>query len=141
DDTTGETLKTVTKDGVSDGSANYNTKNDIDGYKAQHYNIVSDSTNGHDLVFDHNDNVDQHYEVHLSHATHSIDDQTTKSEAIHYVYADGLARQGKVTDDNVQQLSFKRDGYNDEVTGTDHWNAWKPAQQEFASVKSPEIQG
>ncbi|MGN8813781.1 mucin-binding protein, partial [Lactobacillus amylovorus] len=37
--------------------------------------------------------------------------------------------------------SFKRDGYNDEVTGTDHWNAWKPAQQEFASVKSPEIQG
>ncbi|MGN8811407.1 YSIRK-type signal peptide-containing protein, partial [Lactobacillus amylovorus] len=36
DDTTGETLKTVTKDGVSDGSANYNTKNDIDGYKAQH---------------------------------------------------------------------------------------------------------
>ena len=137
DDTTGETLKTVTKDGVSDGSANYNTKNDIDGYKAQHYNIVSDSTNGHDLVFDHNDNVDQHYEVHLSHATHSIDDQTTKSEAIHYVYQNG----SKAANDYTNQVHFTRDGYHDEVTNEDHWNAWTPAQQEFALVKSPEIQG
>ena len=93
------------------------------------------------MVFDHDDSKDQHYEVHLVHATHSIDDQTTKSEAIHYVYADGLARQGKVTDDNVQQLSFKRDGYNDEVTGTDHWNAWTPANSQYEAVDSPVIQG
>ena len=141
DDTTGETLLTVTKDGVSDGSANYNTANDLDHYKSLHFNVVSDGTQGQNLVFDHDDSKDQHYEVHLVHATHSIDDQTTKSEAIHYVYADGLARQGKVTDDNVQQLSFKRDGYNDEVTGTDHWNAWTPANSQYEAVDSPVIQG
>ncbi|MGY0444532.1 mucin-binding protein [Lactobacillus johnsonii] len=141
DDTAGKTLLTVTKDGVSDGSTNYNTANDLDHYKSLHFNVVSDGTQGQNLVFDHDDSKDQHYEVHLVHATHSIDDQTTKSEAIHYVYADGLARQGKVTDDNVQQLSFKRDGYNDEVTGTDHWNAWTPANSQYEAVDSPVIQG
>ncbi|MDM8277423.1 MucBP domain-containing protein, partial [Lactobacillus gallinarum] len=141
DDTTGETLKTVTKDGVSDGSANYNTKNDIDGYKAQHYNIVSDSTNGQDLIFDHDDNVDQTYEVHFVHGTHTINQTTSPKQTIHYVYADDLARQGKAADDNVQQLSFKRDGYNDEVTGVDYWNAWTPANSNYSAVDSPVIQG
>ena len=141
DDTTGETLKTVTKDGVSDGSANYNTKNDIDGYKAQHYNIVSDSTNGKDLILDHDDNADQTYEVHFVHGTHTINQTTSPKQTIHYVYADGLVRQGKAADDNVQQLSFKRDGYNDEVTGVDHWNAWTPANSNYSAVDSPVIQG
>ncbi|MGN8813777.1 mucin-binding protein, partial [Lactobacillus amylovorus] len=100
DDTTGETLKTVTKDGVSDSSTNYNTANDLDHYKNLHFNVVSDGTQGQNLVFDHDDSKDQHYEVHLSHATHSIDDQTTKSEAIHYVYQNG----SKAANDYTNQV-------------------------------------
>ena len=143
DDTTGKTLKTVDKAGYSDESVDYNTKADIQTFVGQHYDLVSDTTRGTDLVFDHDDNTDQHYEVHLIHHTHQINEQHTVTETVHYVYADGLARTGKAADDfNVNALKFSRDGFNDEVTGVDHWNAWTPAdQQTFAAVQSPVIEG
>ena len=143
DDTTGKTLKTVDKTGYSDESVGYNTKADIQTFVGQHYDLVSDTTKGVDLVFDHDDNTDQHYEVHLSHHTHQINEQHTVTETVHYVYADGLARSGKAADDfNAKALKFSRDGFNDEVTGVDHWNAWTPsAQQTFVAVQSPVIDG
>lgn len=138
DDTTGETLKTIKKTGSSDTPADYSTKNDISDYKDQHYNLVSDSTNGQNLVFDHNDNTDQHYEVHLSHATRTINETHDIDQIIHYVYADGL----KAADDHTANVHFTRDGYHDEVTNTDHWNAWNPsATYDFTAVQSPKIQG
>ena len=143
DDTTGKTLKTVNKTGYSDESADYNTKSDIQDFINKHYDLVSDTTNGENLVFDHDDNINQHYEVHLSHHTHQINEQHTITETVHYQYADGLVRSGKAADDfNANALKFSRDGFNDEVTGTDHWNAWTPAdQQTFAAVQSPVIEG
>lgn len=141
DDTTGKTLHTDKPDGVSDQDTKYTTSDTIKQYEDQHYKLVSDSTKGQDLIFDHDDKVNQTYEVHFVHGMHTISQTTSPKQTIHYVYADGLARQGKVTDDNVQQLSFKRDGYNDEVTGTDHWNAWTPANSNYNAVDSPEIQG
>ena len=141
DDTTGETLHTDNPNGVSDQDANYTTGNIIKQFEEKHYKLVSDSTKGQDLIFDHDDNANQIYEVHFVHNTHAINQTTSPKQTIHYVYADGLASQGKVTDDNVQQLSFKRDGYNDEVTGIDHWNAWTPANGNYNAVDSPVIQG
>ena len=143
DDTTGKTLKTVNKTGYSDESADYNTKSDIQDFINKHYDLVSDTTNGENLVFDHDDNIDQVYEVHLSHHTHQINEHHTVTETVHYQYADGLARSGKAADDfNANALKFSRDGFNDEVTGTDHWNAWTPSdQQTFAAVQSPVIEG
>ena len=143
DDTTGETLKTINKIGYSDESADYNTKADIQDLISKHYDLTSDQTNGANLVFDHDDDIDQHYEVHLSHHTHQINEQHTVTETVHYVYADGLARSGKAADDfTATPLSFSRDGFNDEVTGIDHWNAWTPADhQSFAAVQSPVIEG
>lgn len=143
DDTTGKTLKTVTKTGYSDESADYNTKADIQDLISKHYDLTNDQTNGENLVFDHDDNADQHYEVHLSHHTHQINEQHTVTETVHYQYADGLARSGKAADDfNAASLNFSRDGFNDEVTGVDHWNAWTPADhQSFAAVQSPVIEG
>ena len=141
DDTTHETLKQDKRDGTSDQDAKYTTGNIIKKYEDQHYKLVSDSTNGQDLIFDHDDNADQTYEVHFVHNTHAINQTTSPKQTIHYVYADGLARQGKVADDNVQQLSFKRDGYNDEVTGIDHWNAWTPTNSQYKAVDSPVVQG
>ena len=143
DDTTGKTLKTVDKTGYSDESAGYNTKADIQDLISKHYDLTSDQTNGENLVFDHDDNADQVYEVHLIHHTHQINEQHVITETIHYQYADGLARSGKAADDfNANALKFSRDGFNDEVTGIDHWNAWTPAdQQTFAAVQSPVIEG
>ena len=141
DDTTHETLKQDKLDGTSDQDAKYTTINSINHYTDLHYKLVSDSTNGQDLIFDHDDNADQTYEVHFVHGTHTINQTTSPKQTVHYVYADGSASQGKVTDDNVQQLSFKRDGYNDEVTGLDHWNAWTPANSNYNTVDSPAIQG
>ena len=141
DDTTDKTLHTDNPNGVSDQDAKYTTGDNIKKYEDQHYKLVSDSTNGQDLIFDHDDNVDQTYEVHFVHGEHAINQTTSPKQTIHYVYADGLVRQGKAADDNVQQLSFKRDGYNDEVTGIDHWNAWTPANSNYNAVDSPVIQG
>ena len=143
DDTTGKTLKTVNKIGYSDESADYNTKADIQDLISKHYDLTNDQTNGENLVFDHDDNINQHYEVHLSHHTHQINEQHTVTETVHYQYADGLARSGKAADDfNAVSLNFSRDGFNDEVTGVDHWNAWTPADhQSFAAVQSPVIEG
>ncbi|MBW8460890.1 YSIRK-type signal peptide-containing protein, partial [Lactobacillus johnsonii] len=141
DDTTGKTLHTDNPNGVSDQDAKYTTSDTIKKYEDQHYKLVSDSTNGQDLIFDHDDNVDQTYYVHFVHGTHTINQTTSPKQTIHYVYADGLVRQGKAADDNVQQLSFKRDGYNDEVTGVDHWNDWTPANSQYQAVDSPVIQG
>ena len=141
DDTTSKTLKQDKRDGTSDQDAKYTTSDSIKQYEEQHYKLVSDSTNGKDLIFDHDDNADQTYEVHFVHSTHTINQTTSPKQTIHYVYADGLARQGQAADDNVQQLSFKRDGYNDEVTGIDHWNAWTPANSNYSAVDSPVVQG
>lgn len=143
DDTTGKTLKTVTKTGYSDESADYDTKSDVQDFISKHYDLTSDQTNGENLVFDHDDDINQHYEVHLSHHTHQINEQHTITETVHYQYADGLARSGKAADDfNANALKFSRDGFNDEVTRIDHWNAWTPAdQQTFAAVQSPVIEG
>ncbi|RGW87117.1 mucin-binding protein, partial [Lactobacillus amylovorus] len=110
-------------------------------YQSQHYVLDEDETKGKNVIFDHNDKQDQTYYVYFVHGTHAIKQTTSPKQTIHYVYADGLARQGKAADDNVQQLSFKRDGYNDEVTGTDHWNAWTPANSQYEAVDSPVIQG
>ena len=139
---TGQTLKTVAKTGYSDESVGYNTKADIQNFVGQHYDLVSDATKGADLVFDRNDGVDQVYDVHLTHHLTPISDHQVVNEAIHYVYADGLARTGKAADDYVATpLEFNRTGKHDDVTGTDVWDAWTPGNANFAAVQSPAIQG
>lgn len=142
DDTAHKTLRTINIVGTSDSNSGYITKQSIAWYLKQHYSLVSDDTNGEELVYDHDSSINQVYNVHLNHHTHVINDQTTKSEVIHYVYADGLSRTGKAADDyHANKLTFTRDGYHDDVTNEDHWNTWTPAQQEFSAVKSPALQG
>ena len=134
DHTTGKTLNTIEKTGLSDTDSGYNTKADISDYAAKHYDLVSDGTNGQNLVFDHDDGKDQHYEVHLVHATHPIDEQVSTKQTIHYQLVDGT----KVFDDHTAQVDFSRDGYNDEVTNENHWNKWTPSDiQTFSKVVSP----
>ena len=134
----GKVLKTVTKNGVSDEAAGYNTKSDINALEGLHYNVVSDSTNGANLVFDHDDATDQHYEVHLTHATKPISEAKSINETIRYQLADGT----KAFDDYTAKVNFSRTGFNDLVTNIDHWNDWTPAvEQNFNAIQSPVKQG
>ena len=138
DDVTGKTLSTKQIIGVSDASANYNTKSSINSYVAGHYKLVSDDTNSDNLVFDHNDSINQVYNVHLTHTYQTVDDRKAVNETVHYVYDNGqMAR----PDYKSPAINFSRTGTKDLVTSNIVWNAWTPAEQSFDQVITPAISG
>ena len=138
DDTTGKTLSTKELNGKSDEKSDYTTKDSIAEYEKQHYDLVSDDTNGNELLFDHDDDVDQVYNVHLTHHMTPINDTKTINETIHYIYEDGKT----VSPDVVgTPVVFTHDGERDEVTNKEHWNDWKSEKDSFDAVKSPEVAG
>src|SRR5699024_5662616 len=135
DDTTGKQLEAKDLAGVSDQSTGYTTKETIDGYVNKHYVLVSDGTHGETVVFDHDDNADQSYEVHLKHGTKPANESRIKKITVHYQYADGLARSDKAHDDQtVTNLTFKRTGTHDLATDKIAWNAWDHADQTFSAI-------
>ncbi|MFR0770838.1 MAG: mucin-binding protein [Limosilactobacillus pontis] len=104
----------------------------------QHYQLVSDTSNGQPLVFDNDDTVDQHYEVHFKHGLQKgIPDRTTKNLIVHYVFEDGSQAH---PDKSPVAVAFNRTGTKDLVTGNTTWGPWSP-QQTFATVSSPNISG
>ena len=72
DDKTGKTLKTTPLSGKTNAKSGYTTANDIQAYKDLGYVLVSDSTNGAEIVFDNDDKNDQTFEVHLKHGTITV---------------------------------------------------------------------
>lgn len=134
DDTTGETLNSKSLDGVSDADANYNTKADINNYEKQHYVLVRDSSDGQDLIFDHDDQATQSYDVHFTHDTKPDSRQDTVTRTITYTGA-GNKTPSAVT----QSVHFTQAGTKDLVTGKTKWN--DVADQNFASVGTPEVSG
>ena len=134
DDTTGKTLDSKSLDGVSDADANYNTKVDINNYEKQHYVLVSDSSDGKDLIFDHDDQATQSYDVHFTHDTNPDSRQDTVTRTITYTGA-GNKTPSAVT----QSVHFTQAGTKDLVTGKTKWN--DVADQNFASVGTPEVAG
>ena len=134
DDTTGETLNSKSLDGVSDADANYNTKADINNYEKQHYVLVKDSSDGQDLIFDHDDQATQSYDVHFTHDTNPDSRQDTVTRTITYTGA-GNKTPSAVT----QSVHFTQAGTKDLVTGKTKWN--DVADQNFASVGTPEVSG
>ena len=134
DDTTGKTLDSKSLDGVSDADANYNTKVDINNYEKQHYVLVSDSSDGKDLIFDHDDQAMQSYDVHFTHDTNPDSRQDTVTRTITYTGA-GNKTPSAVT----QSVHFTQAGTKDLVTGKTKWN--DVADQNFASVGTPEVAG
>lgn len=134
DDTTGETLNSKSLDGVSDADANYNTKADINNYEKQHYVLVKDSSDGQDLIFDHDDQATQSYDVHFTHDTKPDSRQDTVTRTITYTGA-GNKTPSAVT----QSVHFTQAGTKDLVTGKTKWN--DVADQNFVSVGTPEVAG
>lgn len=138
DDVTGKTLSTKQITGVSDASANYNTKPSINSYVADHYKLVSDDTNGDNLVFDHDDSTDQVYNVHLTHTYQKVDDHKAVNETVHYVYDNGQTAR---PDYKAPAINFSRTGTKDLVINNIVWNAWTPAERSFDQVTIPAISG
>ncbi|MBA2914786.1 cell wall anchor protein, partial [Lactobacillus crispatus] len=114
--------------------ANYNTKADINNYEKQHYVLVKDSSDGQDLIFDHDDQATQSYDVHFTHDTKPDSRQDTVTRTITYTGA-GNKTPSAVT----QSVHFTQAGTKDLVTGKTKWN--DVADQNFASVGTPEVAG
>ena len=120
-------LSQMTKDGVSDENSHYNTKSAIDGYLADGYLLSKDDTNGKDLIFDHNDQLDQTYYVDFTHGSHQYNpekpDAKDKVDKNDYLadytttinYADNSGK--ALYSNKVVSDEYKRDLTIDSVTG------------------------
>ena len=96
--------------------------------------MVRDSSDGQDLIFDHDDQATQSYDVHFTHDTNPDSRQDTVTRTITYTGA-GNKTPSAVT----QSVHFTQAGTKDLVTGKTKWN--DVADQNFASVGTPEVSG
>ncbi|WP_251716560.1 mucin-binding protein [Lactobacillus agrestimuris] len=140
DDTDNKQIgQTDSVEGLPGETAAYSTADRINAYKKQGYVLVSDGTKSQDgqstLIYDNDYQTDQNFEVHLKHETKPVEDDSTVTETIHYIYKDGAT----ASPDKVQTINFKRIGTKDLVTQDVIWDPVTP--QTFAKVDSPEISG
>lgn len=143
DDTTGKTLKTVTKTGITNGDSGYNTRSDINAYIGQGYKLTSDETanvtpkNGN-IKFDTDDFVDdQNYAVHLVHDTRNNAISKTVTRTVKYQY-----RNGKLASDNhIDTITFSGNQTIDKVTGEVLSTKWIPESHDFNAISTPNIDG
>lgn len=166
DDKTGKTLKVDNLNGVTNAKSGYTTKAAIDTYTGLGYTLVSDDTNGKEVVFDNDDAVDQAFTVHLSHGTITVTPENpgkpgepvdpdnpdgpkypdgtdeyqvkrTGTQTIHYVGASD-----KTPADNKQTFVFTREITFDDVTGKIiSVTPWNVQSHTFGNVDTPVIPG
>ena len=165
DDNTGKSLKVDNLDGVTNAKSGYTTKSAIDTYTSLGYTLVSDDTNGAEVVFDNDDKVDQAFTVHFSHGTITVTTENpgkpgepinpgkgsanwpegtdkagltkTVTRTISYKVAGDkdAAPEGK-----SQTLTFTAEKTVDNVTGQVTETKWS-ANQDFDDVETPALTG
>ena len=142
DDTDNKTLKTDDMEGESDTTAYkdgkpYLTADSIKGYVGQGYKLVSDSTNGQNIMLDHITGIDQFYEVHLVHDTYTKTLADDVHRTITYVVKGGNHSAPAPVGDNLHFTGVQTfDKVNNNLLKTD----WEP-NKDFSDVTSPEIKG
>lgn len=166
DDKTGKALKVDELNGVTNAKSGYTTKSAIDTYTSLGYTLVSDDTNGAEVVFDNDDKVGQAFTVHLGHGTITVTpekpgkpgepvdpknsegpkypngtelDQVKRTgiQTIHYVGAGD-----KTPADNTQTYTFIKSMVIDKVTGKVlDPGSWNIASYTFGNVETPVIPG
>ena len=149
DDTTGKTLKTTPLSGKTNAKSGYTTAKDIQAYKDLGYVLVSDSTNGAEIVFDNDDKNDQTFEVHLKHgtthtnATDENAEQKTVTETIHYVYENNQTAQPDYTAAVTFKRGYTTDNVIHKVVSYDPWtiDGKQADSKTFAAVTSPAVEG
>ncbi len=143
DDTTGQDLLTVKQTGASDQLINYRTKDQLDQYLAAGYLLVKDETQGQAVYFDHDDQADQTYLIHLKHGTAPTVRTKQITQTVHYVDQMGQPmkdEQGQMLADNVQTVTLTQSGTSDLVTQTTTWDGlWTTA--DYTTVASPVLTG
>ena len=141
DDTTHQTIKTVTVNG-SFGQTVSETTNDIlqkNLTNAANYNVIS-STWPSSLTFNTSNNGAT-YTIHVSHKTKSATVTANVTQTIHYVYSGSSKR---AQPDHTARITFQATETVDEVTGQIiSQTSWKNVSgtDEFPSIQSPEIIG
>lgn len=162
DDNTGKELTSDALKGNSGAKSGYTTADKIKTYQDLGYVLVSDDTNGQEIVYDNDSSTDQKYTVHLKHGTVLINpenpghpgeainpgnsssvwpDKTDKdsltatvNRTINYKMSDG----SKAPDSVHDNLSYTANTLVDKVTGEILSTEWSPAQ-DFKDVTSPEV--
>ncbi|AQN80082.1 hypothetical protein A9176_06855 [Leuconostoc garlicum] len=168
DQTTGNTITVTTVTGKSDQTSDYRTQPTIDSLTNHGYELVSDNYPKNGVVFDHDDNVDQSYQVVMKHQTKTVtpdqpgepgqpidpsnpngpkypNDTDYKAlhreinQAVQYVDDKGKTVSPKVTD----QVVFDRTGVIDQVTGSVTYSDWQAKNNDttFEAKTSPIING
>nr|WP_276516488.1 LPXTG cell wall anchor domain-containing protein [Limosilactobacillus mucosae] len=149
DDTTGKTLDTKSLSGKTNAKSGYTTAKDIQTYKDLGYTLVSDSTNGAEIVFDNDDKNDQAFEVHLKHgtthtnATDENAEQKTVTDTIHYVYENNRTAQPDYTAAVTFKRGYTTDNVIHKVVSYDPWtiDGKQADSKTFAAVTSPAVEG
>lgn len=138
DDTTHQTLTVKDLSGDFGASDAYRTAEMIQHYRAQGYDLVSDSYPTSGVVYDE-DGVVKHYHVHLAHQTNAKSEPKIVNETVHYQYQNG----SQAADDyTASPLRFTRTVISDRVTGNQIKGSWTPVgETTFGTVTSPSIQG
>lgn len=148
DDTTNQDLAVKEFSGNSGADSGRNTKAAIAEYVKQHLKLVSDSTNGQNIIFDKDDKNDQTYVVHFVHETEAVKRTKTVTETIEHHKAikqlDGTTKYVDVKDQlpvYYDTLTFNESGVHDLYTDQTTWNGdWTPTQT-FKTVVSPTLAG
>lgn len=123
DDTTNQDLAVKEFSGNSGADSGRNTKAAIAEYVKQHLKLVSDSTNGQNIIFDKDDKNDQTYVVHFVHETEAVKRTKTVTETIEHHKAikqlDGTTKYVDVKDQlpvYYDTLTFNESGVHDLYT-------------------------
>ena len=163
DSTTGKSLKTDALSGFTHGDSGYKTADVIKSYTDKGYTLVSDTTNGTEVVFDNDDSKDQGYTVTFKHGSVTVTADNpgkpgeeitpgsgvkypegtdkagltkTVSRTITYKMEDG----SKAPDPVTQTLTFTATKTIDTVTGEVTETKWS-GNQDFPDVTSPTVAG
>ncbi len=165
DQTTGKTLTVKNLAGHTLEDTGYKTASSINAYKNLGYDLVSDDTNGAEIIFDDDDTADQAYKVVLAHGyatvTSDMDKQagtpinpdkngakwpegSTKSALQHdvkrnitYVVVNGKKSAPAGVNDS---LHYEATATVDKVTGQVFKTVWS-APQDFKEIASPALKG
>ena len=143
DDTTEENILTVPKDGVSNATIDYTTPAQIAAFAEQGYEKVSDNTNGQALTFDHDDDKDQVFTIHLKHKMEATTRTKELTRTITYVdqnHQPVKGDDGQVLLPVVQKVTVTENGTTDLQTGTTTWHGdWTSG--DHPAVLSPTVTG
>ncbi|MFC6182148.1 mucin-binding protein [Lactiplantibacillus daowaiensis] len=138
DDTTGETLQSLTLSGDQGAVSDYATAATIAQYVARGYQLVSDDVPSTGATYPTTATA---YTVHLQHGQQAVTaaDQLQKvvTRTIHFVTSDGQT----LVPDQVATVKFTRTGQLDMVTLVPTYSAWQPATGQFTAVTVPTIDG